>query len=107
MVLVKRGIGIQGGPKWTSFKNKQQNTIYINKSGLFALILHSKLESECAESIYDVTINDIRKGLLKGNGVKNRLYFDATMSVRDITQKIGMVLIDLRMVLQIVLLIRT
>ena len=34
--------GAQNGP---SFKNEQRNTIYINKSGLFALILHSKLES--------------------------------------------------------------
>ena len=34
--------GAQNGP---SFKNEQRNTIYINKSGLFAFILRSKPES--------------------------------------------------------------
>ena len=46
----KRGIseldsnsrGAQNGPP---FKNKQRNTFYINESGIFALILRSKLES--------------------------------------------------------------
>ena len=28
--------------------NNQKNTIYINDSGLYSLILHSKLESACA-----------------------------------------------------------
>ena len=37
--------GVQNGPP---FKNEQRNTIHINESGLFALILHSKLESACA-----------------------------------------------------------
>ena len=30
------------------FKNTQLGTIYINESGVFALILRSKLESACA-----------------------------------------------------------
>ena len=34
--------GAQNGPP---FKNEQRNTIYINESGLFALILQSQLES--------------------------------------------------------------
>ena len=34
--------GAQNGPP---FKNEQRNTIYINESGLFALILRSQLES--------------------------------------------------------------
>ena len=29
--------------------------------------------------MYDVALNDILNGLLKSNGVKNRLYFDATV----------------------------
>ena len=69
--------GAQNGPP---FKNEQRNTIYINKSGLFALILRSKLESERAESIYNVALNEVLNGLLKSNGVKNRLYFDATVT---------------------------
>ena len=31
------------------------------------------------KSIYDVTLNDFLNGLLRNNGVKNRLYFDATV----------------------------
>ena len=31
-----------------SFRNVQRGTIYVNESGLFALILHSNLESACA-----------------------------------------------------------
>ena len=30
------------------FKNEQPNTIYVNESGLYSLILHFKLESACA-----------------------------------------------------------
>ena len=60
-------------------QNEQRNSIYINESWLFTLILRSKLESERAESIYDVALNDVLNGLLKSNGVKNSLYFDATV----------------------------
>ena len=37
-----------GGLKRTPLKNDQKNTIYINESGLYSLILRSKLESACA-----------------------------------------------------------
>ena len=77
---LKEASASTGCPKWTPFKNEQQNTIYINESRLFALILCFKLESEHADSMYDVALNDILNGLLKSNGVKNRLYFDATVS---------------------------
>ena len=30
------------------FKNTQLGTIYVNESGVYCLILHSKLESACA-----------------------------------------------------------
>ena len=35
----------KGGLKWTPLKNEQKNAIFINKSGLYSLILQSKLES--------------------------------------------------------------
>ena len=35
----------KGGPKWTPFKNEQKSAIFINESGLYSLILQSKLES--------------------------------------------------------------
>ena len=42
--LVYKGGAQNGHP----FRNVQQGTIYINESGLFALVLHSHLESACA-----------------------------------------------------------
>ena len=69
----------EGSLKRTPFKNEQRNTIYINESKLFALILCSKPESERAESICDVALNDVLNRLLKSSGVTNRLYFDATV----------------------------
>ena len=36
------------GSKTEPLMNNQKNTIYINESGLYSLILHSKLESACA-----------------------------------------------------------
>ena len=36
------------GSKMEPLTNNQKNTIYINESGLYCLILHSKLESACA-----------------------------------------------------------
>ena len=42
--LVYKGAAQTGHP----FRNVQRGTIYINESGLFALILHSQLESACA-----------------------------------------------------------
>ena len=77
---LKEASASRGCPNRPPFKNEQQNTIYINESGLFALILRFKLESECAESIYNVALNNILSRLLKSNGHKNRLYFDATVS---------------------------
>ena len=43
---MKYGLGVR--TKQTPLKNDQKNTIYINESGLYSLILHSKLESACA-----------------------------------------------------------
>ena len=42
--LVYKGGAQNGHP----FKNVQRGTIYVNESGLFALILHSELEPTCA-----------------------------------------------------------
>ena len=39
-----------GGQNGHPFKNRQQGTIYVNESGLYSLILHSKLESARALS---------------------------------------------------------
>ena len=36
-----------GAQSWHPFRNVQRGTIYVNKSGLFALILCSQLESAC------------------------------------------------------------
>ena len=33
----------KGGPKWTPLRNSQNNTIFINESGLYTLILSSKM----------------------------------------------------------------
>ena len=74
---MKEASAFRGAQNRPPFKNEQRNTIYINESKLFALILHSKLESE---SKYDVVLNDVLNRLLKSNGVKNRLHFDATVS---------------------------
>ena len=38
----------RGAQNGHPFKNEQRNTIYVNESGLYSLILHSKLESACA-----------------------------------------------------------
>ena len=35
----------KGGLKWSPLRNDQKNAIYINESGLYSLILRSKLES--------------------------------------------------------------
>ena len=35
----------KGGLKWTPLKNEQKSAIFINESGLYSLILQSKLES--------------------------------------------------------------
>ena len=35
----------EGGLKWTPLKNEQKSAIFINESGLYSLILQSKLES--------------------------------------------------------------
>ena len=35
----------KGGVKWTPFKNEQESAIFVNESGLYSLILQSKLES--------------------------------------------------------------
>ena len=35
----------KGGLKWTPLKNEQKSTTFINESGLYSLILQSKLES--------------------------------------------------------------
>ena len=35
------------GSKMEPLTNNQKNTIYINESGLYCVILHSKLESAC------------------------------------------------------------
>ena len=35
----------KGGLKWTLLKNEQKSAIFINESGLYSLILQSKLES--------------------------------------------------------------
>ena len=42
--LVYKGVAQNGHP----FRNVQRGTIYVNESGLFALILRSQLESACA-----------------------------------------------------------
>ena len=76
---LKEALASRGCLNRLPFKNEQRNAIYINESGLFTLILCSQLQSECAESIYDVALNEVLNGLLKSNGVKNRLYFDATV----------------------------
>ena len=38
----------KGGLKWTSLKNEQKSAIFVNESGLYSLILQSKLESALA-----------------------------------------------------------
>ena len=35
----------KGGLKWTPLKNEQKSAIFINESGLYSLMLQSKLES--------------------------------------------------------------
>ena len=35
----------KGGLKWTLLKNEQKSAIFINESGLYSIILQSKLES--------------------------------------------------------------
>ena len=35
----------KGGPFWTPLKNEQKSATFINESGLYSLILQSKLES--------------------------------------------------------------
>ena len=35
----------KGGLKWTPLKNEQKSAIFINESGLYSIILKSKLES--------------------------------------------------------------
>ena len=44
--------GAQNGPPFKNetdpLTNNQKNTIYVNESGLYSLILRSKLESACA-----------------------------------------------------------
>ena len=36
---------LHGGNEWFPLTNNEKNTIYINESGLYSLILRSKLES--------------------------------------------------------------
>ena len=62
-----------------SFWLKEASRVMKRNPPLRTNINESKLESKRAESIYDVALNDFPNGLLRNNGVKDRLYFDATV----------------------------
>ena len=51
----------KGGLKWTPFKNEQKSVTFINESGLYSLILQSKLESAFKQWVTKEVLPSLRK----------------------------------------------
>ena len=69
------------------FKNRQRRTIYINESGLYSLILHFKLESDCAfkQWVTKDVLPSIRKSGRYDYGINHKYDDNLTFKIENET----------------------